>query len=246
MQFDECSHVMIVAAHPDDETIGAGALMGRLGRVTVVHTTDGSPRDLSDARRAGLRSRQDYARVRREELERALRVAGVDPANAVCLGFTDQETMLNLPELCGRVREEIARWRPDVIVTQPYEGGHPDHDSTAFAVQMAADGSVPVFEMTSYHAGACGGLETGVFLGNGEAPVVCGLSAEDGVRKARMLECFRTQREVLSQFAVVAEQFRRAPIYDFATSPHSGTLHYERLPWGITGERWRQLAAQCL
>jgi len=49
---------MAVVAHPDDETVGAGALLDRLDDVVVVHVTDGAPRDLADARSAGWRARR--------------------------------------------------------------------------------------------------------------------------------------------------------------------------------------------
>ena len=35
----------IVAAHPDDETVGAAGLLLSAGRAAVVHLTDGAPRD---------------------------------------------------------------------------------------------------------------------------------------------------------------------------------------------------------
>ena len=34
---------IVVAAHPDDETAGAGALLAELADPLVVHATDGSP-----------------------------------------------------------------------------------------------------------------------------------------------------------------------------------------------------------
>ncbi len=37
--------IAIVAAHQDDETIGAGGCLPRFGEVTLVHVTDGAPRD---------------------------------------------------------------------------------------------------------------------------------------------------------------------------------------------------------
>jgi hypothetical protein len=101
-----------------------------------------------------------------------------------------------------------------------------------------------VWEMTSYHAGN-GALEMGVFLPNGEAPWVMPLTPEDRTRKQRMLACFPSQAPMLKDFPLVPEQFRRAPDYDFSRPPHAGELHYERLPWGITGEQWRGLVAQC-
>jgi N-acetylglucosamine malate deacetylase 2 len=45
--------VAVVVAHPDDETIGCGAILRRLPLVRLVHVTDGAPRDMIDAVRLG-------------------------------------------------------------------------------------------------------------------------------------------------------------------------------------------------
>jgi LmbE family N-acetylglucosaminyl deacetylase len=170
--------------------------------------------------------------------------AGVPPGSSTCLGYTDQEAIYHLDELCGRLAEEFARLEPDVVLTQPYEGGHPDHDATAFAVDRCFAWSGQVFEMTSYHS--CEGeLVTGTFLPGDEAVAIRDLSEQDASRKQKMLECFKSQQAVLKYFRMGPEQFRRAPKYDFTQPPHAGTLHYERLGWGMTGHRWRELAARC-
>ena len=46
--------VAIVVAHPDDETIAAGASLPLLRTLTLVHVTDGAPARLQDARAAGF------------------------------------------------------------------------------------------------------------------------------------------------------------------------------------------------
>src|ERR1700757_3501531 len=68
-------------------------------------------------------------------------------------------------------------------------------------------------------------------------------SAERGL-KSRMLECFRTQVQMLSQFCRDGERFRESPQYDFSVAPHPGPLLYERWGWGISGSVWRAKASQ--
>ena len=203
----------VVVAHPDDEVIGAGLLLAALPGVTIIHTTNGSPRNPEDALRSGFGTPAEYQAARRRELACALRLAHVDPQQAISLDFTDQETLLHLPALCRSLEETLRRVNPSVVLTHPYEGGHPDHDSTVFAVHRVWRG--PLWEMTSYHAGPDGLLEAGVFLPNGEQPFARPISESDAARKREMLACFVSQQDVLRNFPVVPEQFRRAPGYDF-------------------------------
>src|SRR5437764_14240477 len=64
--------VMIVVAHPDDETVGMGAQLRRLGDALLLQVTDGAPRDGRDAAARGFASTADYAVARRAELHAAL------------------------------------------------------------------------------------------------------------------------------------------------------------------------------
>jgi hypothetical protein len=59
-----------------------------------------------------------------------------------------------------------------------------------------------------------------------------------------MLDCFRTQQQILSHFRLDYERFRNAPAYDFGEAPHSGPLLYELWGWGISGSQWRSEAAR--
>jgi N-acetylglucosamine malate deacetylase 2 len=258
---DERMSVVIVAAHPDDEVIGAGGWMRMLSEqegadVRVVHVTDGAPRDMRDAHAAGFTSRAAYGHERRREAGMALRLAGVPATNCVRLGFVDQEVSFNLVALTRRIAALLAEQETiDRIVTHPYEGGHPDHDATAFAVHAAVgllrrrdrDARAPqVCEMTSYHAGSTG-MQTGVFLPPHAAELTLTLSPAAQEGKAEMLRCFETQRQMLEHFAELrCERFRPAPSYRFDLPPHGGRLWYEHFNWGVDGMRWRQLAAEAL
>lgn len=243
--------VLLLAAHPDDETVGAGASLRLFRNLLLLHATDGAPRDLADARRAGFDSAEAYASCRRVELSDALR-AGDVPAECISLDIPDQQASLRMTELARRVAGHIEQHGARIVLTHPYEGGHPDHDACAFAARMAAvlaASHLPppmVFEMTSYHAGPEGRWMAGTFLPNGETPTIIKLTTAEQVRKRRMLGCFRTQAEILTPFGTERESFRPAPAYDFCTAPHAGTLNYERYNWGMDGPRWRELARQAL
>lgn len=243
----------VIVAHPDDEVIGVGARLPRLRDAVFIHVTDGAPRNLHDVHAAGFDTCAAYARARREEFQTALAFAAIPADRACCLGFADQEASLYLAELARMLAEIFVNSRPKLILTHPYEGGHPDHDATAFAVQvacrlLAARGAAPpdIVEMTSYHRGP-GGMMVAEFLpGDGGEVYTLALSEAERRFKRHLFDCYRTQRNVLAAFAIAHEHFRPAPHYDFTGPPHPGPLYYEGFDWGMRGERWRHLAAAAL
>jgi N-acetylglucosamine malate deacetylase 2 len=243
---------MVVVAHPDDETIALGARMARFEQAHFVHITDGAPRNEQDSRAHGFTKLEDYRQARARELRGMFAEAGLKRVTRTCLEFQDQEASLNLAELTRRLAREIADHEPEVIITHPYEGGHPDHDACAFAVHHAVGlnrvrggGRPLILETTFYHAGP-GGLEPGSFLrADGSMPeVLYELSDGERKRKHKLVSCFTTQSETLKGFHGSTERFRVAPVYDFTHPPHGGKVLYEHYPWGMSVDRFCQLAIQ--
>jgi LmbE family N-acetylglucosaminyl deacetylase len=246
---------LIVVAHPDDESIGAGARLRHLGDAYVVNVTDGSPRDPGCARRHGFASREDYAEARRRELLNALAVAGMSQDRLICFDFVDGEATLRLAELCLKITELLDTLRPDVVLTHPYEGGHTDHDATAFAVHLACgvlrrEGVRPpaVLEFTSYHA-RNGEKVIQEFLpheGADQDQRTLQLSESDRELKQRIFDCFESQSPLLENFNTHFERYRPAPRYNFTRAPHAGQLNYERYGSPDRGKSWREHAERAL
>ncbi|MBA3673244.1 MAG: PIG-L family deacetylase [Gemmatimonadaceae bacterium] len=245
--------VVVIVAHPDDEAIGAGSVLRGIPDAIVVHVTDGAPNSEEYARRKGFSTREEYARVRREEVVAALRVIGMPEQRIIGLGFIDGEASFHLVDLCHKVADLMMELRPDVVLTHPYEGGHSDHDSTAFAVHLAAgllkrDGlTAPIIlELTSYH-NYQGKRRLFEFLPWRGAHVrTRTLTDDDRAVKKQMFEAFTSQSTLLETFPIEVERFREAPRYLFTVPPHEGELDYERLCKQMTGAEWRSQAERAL
>jgi len=249
--------MLVVLAHPDDEVLAMGGRLERMKASRLVCVTDGAPVDGGDARAHGFGSLEAYRAARREELRAALRLGGVPEE---CAGellvdgrvLSDQTAALHLVELTRAVLAEIERFGPEAVLTHPYEGGHPDHDACAFAVwaavRLMGDGERPVVVEAPFYFAGPGGMETGEFLpGLGdEAEVVWELSEEEQRQKRERLACFGSQQETLRQFGVERERYRVSRGYDFLRAPQDGRLFYEGFGWGMTGERFRELAGLAL
>jgi N-acetylglucosamine malate deacetylase 2 len=243
--------VLIVVAHPDDETIGIGGHLAELAKTTIVHVTDGAPRDLVDAHEHGFAVWQDYADARRQELTAAMAEAGIDDHQLSCLGFADKEAARNLSQLTLQLAGLIRDRQPRFVCTHPFEGGHPDHDATAFAVASAcrlaerAGLQAPaIIEVAFYHLGLDGAVYQDFAPASSAACLERELDQTALDRKRRLLAHFVTQRRTLAAFISTVERFRIAPHYDFLAAANGGRLLYEQLRLGLTGAEWPALARE--
>lgn len=253
---DRCP-VAVLAAHPDDETLGASAILGNAPGCAVLHLTDGAPSDARLRPAAFARDARGYALARRRELHGALAVAGVDPPRAHALGGPDQDAITEAVALARHLARLLDHLAPARLVTHAYEGGHPDHDAAALVARGAlellrrAGRAVPrLYEMALYH-GACGRLATFEFIAAGapaRGTLEVRLDPAQRRRKVAMLAKHESQRALLDAWfpELEVERFRRAAPADFSRPPHEGTLWYERLGFALDGPRWRAVATAAL
>jgi LmbE family N-acetylglucosaminyl deacetylase len=233
-----------VAAHPDDETLGLGAHLSQLERFTLVHITDGAPRDMQDAHREGFETRRAYAAARRRELGDALSMLSAAPDSIVTYGWPDKESVRYLTHIARSLSRDLAPAR--YVFTHAFEHGHPDHDAASLAVHAACAilrrerGSAPVIiEFPSYHVRG-NELVLGAFWSDPNCPeCVLTLKPHERASKSRALSCFVTQRSILDQFPLGEERFRVAPLYDFSQPAPPVVAFYDRLGWPMTSCRWR-------
>jgi LmbE family N-acetylglucosaminyl deacetylase len=228
--------LLIVVAHYDDEVIAASTRLGP--RCRILHVTDSGPRNPKYFTRAGFDTREAYAAHRREEMLRAVALAGVTESQCDVLPVADQEAVQNLPLLVSEIRKRLEGVRS--VITHAYEGGHPDHDACALACQVAVQGAIRE-EAPFYHA-AHGKLVASEFITAGPPLRTQALKLEEQELKARMFAEFASQGHVFERFRLDRETWRVAPDYDFLEPPHPGTLYYETRDLGYTWAQWRECA----
>ena len=243
----------VIVAHPADEIVGAGCLISKLVDVTVLHITDGAPGDMHDAAAAGFKDVSDYARARRQECLAALAIVNVPEERVLEFAVQDHYAAQCLADLTKRITIFLQQSAADIVITHPYEGGHPDHDATAFATHaalrlMKENGFRPpvLFEM-ALHPSADFKAKLPEFLPGAEREMTTLLLDERAQElKQRMFDCFESQRESLEVSPVGPEKFRQPSNYDFSNPPQNGKLHYENFDWAPRRDQWQSLAREAL
>lgn len=125
--------VLVLAAHPDDEVIGAGAMLAWHARqrhaVTTVHITDGAQGDPNN--RAN-----DICAVRRREGKEALaRLCLPEPRH---WDLPDGHLPEHHDDLTARLRTLFAEVRPQTLYSFWFGEAHRDHRAVARATAEAA------------------------------------------------------------------------------------------------------------
>jgi LmbE family N-acetylglucosaminyl deacetylase len=163
---DHSGRLMLVATHPDDESLGAGILLqeavagGAAVRVLFLTSGDNNPwpqRLLERRWRIGAAERARWGARREGEALAALTVLGVVPRDVVFLRFPDQgltDMLLRRDDrLAARLLLELVSWRPTHLVAPSPRDLHPDHNAAALFVGQAfarLDRSAPKPEWLEY------------------------------------------------------------------------------------------------
>ena len=146
----EKDRILILAPHPDDETLGAGGLILRAlasgAQVRVIFLTNGdnSPwvqRIVEHRWEIGPVDRARFGNRRCNEAIRALSVLGVPRENISFWSYLDQGMtdllINNSRKIVDRLVSKLEEWVPTVLVTPSMLDLHPDHNATAVMVYFA-------------------------------------------------------------------------------------------------------------
>ena len=228
---------MLIVSHPDDETIGCGALLQRMREPVVVFLTDGAPRDPYFWSAYG--SREAYADIRASESRNALYRIGVNNLFFLHMdggAIPDQELYRNLGLAHAGLAELITQVRPEALLSSSYEGGHPDHDTCCFLVSLlAAEMNLSAWELPLYHRKG-NVIEFQKFLRTSGEEVRIVSSGDELLLKRAMMGAYQSQCDTLKHFSPESEVFRPMVKHDFSRPPHSGKLNYESWGWPMTGQ----------
>jgi LmbE family N-acetylglucosaminyl deacetylase len=138
---------VIVAAHPDDEILGAGGLISMLAvsraRLRLVAVTDGERSHQGHSAPAAL------ARRRTAETTAALRALGAGATEVIRLGLPDTRLAAREDDLAAALAPLAAGFD---LCLAPWDGDlHPDHEAAGRAARRAAAGTFYCFPVWMWH-----------------------------------------------------------------------------------------------
>lgn len=136
LDLDGVDELLVVAAHPDDETLGAGGLIRELSDrglpITVVIVTDG-----------GASHPHERGMVNRREDEAYSAILQLAPGAMVrFLGFADGQTREHRDDIAAALAPLVLATSRRTLVLAPWRGdGHRDHRVVGEIVAELVDGA---------------------------------------------------------------------------------------------------------
>ncbi len=143
---------MMIAPHPDDESLAAGVLLQRAvtagGAVRIIYATDGDDnpwpqRALEKRWRLAAVDRVRWGKRRRQEALSALGKLSIPPTSARFLGLPDQgltRVLLHDGQTTAwRIAALIKAWAPTHLLFPSEMDSHPDHSALALLTRFALE-----------------------------------------------------------------------------------------------------------
>ena len=126
--------VLVIAPHPDDETLGCGATIARLceagHKVRVVIVTDGRA-----STKSSIVSPDALAAQRREEAIQAAEALGLSHEDVVFLNYRDGKTTEHIAEITRGILQQVTLFVPAIVFSPCNMDVHSDHRAIAAAIE---------------------------------------------------------------------------------------------------------------
>lgn len=158
------ARLLLVAPHPDDESLALGGLIQHAVRqqanVTILQVTDGDnnpwPQRVLERRlRIGPVDRRRWGERRADEMLEAMQRLGLDAASRHRLGWPDLGVTMRLQtrgtESIDAMADILRDTAPDLVVLPALSDTHPDHASCHVMIRLAMQRVARPFHCLTYH-----------------------------------------------------------------------------------------------
>jgi len=210
LRFVQHDRLLVVAPHPDDETLACGELIQSAladgVTVRVVFATDGDnnpwPQRWIEKRwHIGAKERRRWGERRRGEAAQALQILGAGAIESHFLGRPDQgltDELMRDDALVEMLAAEIAAFAPTHLALPSLDDSHPDHSALHIAIELAllrARHACAQLAYAIHGADEVGSISSPQFQARKSAAMACYMS-QLALSRGRMLsiarkpECF--------------------------------------------------------
>ena len=194
--------ILVISAHPDDETLFCGGTLARYARqghaIYILETTRGEGGEVGEP---PLTTRENLAVFREQEVREAARILGA--RDIFFLPYIDPYMEINgiarridipLAGFAGAIDKYIRKIRPDLIITHGSNGeyGHPQHIYTHRATRLSLANGHPQTALMSWSAWHAPFERERVLNLDDKADIIADISAWHDIKVAAAL-CHKTQ-----------------------------------------------------
>ena len=235
------TRLLVVAPHPDDETLGCGLLIQQVlavgGAVHLLLLTDGDnnpwPQRYIERRlRISDCDRQRWGARRRSEVMHAIEHLGLSADALEPLGWLDMGVTRRLRDetfaSVAALQHIMSSFGPTLVCFPALEDSHPDHGAAHVLCRVALAGVTPAPVQWAYPVHSGGDLS--------EYPIRIDATPEQQQRKLLALAEHR------SQMTLSGRRMQRLALSPERYMP-AGVAGYARLPWRPPAilHRWLRL-----
>jgi LmbE family N-acetylglucosaminyl deacetylase len=223
------TRLLVVAPHPDDETLGCGVLIQHVltagGAVHLLLLTDGDnnpwPQRYIERRlRIGEADRQRWGSRRRNEAMHAIVHLGLSTGAIEPLGWRDMDLTRRLRDdssaSVAALQRIISSFGPTLVCFPALEDSHPDHGAAHVLCRLALAGVHPAVTPWAYPVHSGGDLSA--------YPIRIDATPEQRQRKLQALAEHRSQMVLsggrMRRLALSAERYKPTDV-----------VGDDRLPW---------------